>query len=542
MELRDYLRILRAHWIGILLLTVLGGAVAFGWTSLQPRVYTASASGIVQATGGGTDTGSALVGNQLASSKVSSYVNIGGWRSVAEHAIDALDLESSPSALVSRVTVSNPLDTAIINVAADAASPEDARALAEAWIDGMVAEINTLESGDAGTTGAVTLVAGQSASLPSEPSSPNVRLNLALGILIGLALGIAYAVIRHVLDRRVRDPRDIERETGMSVVGTIPLEKQMVGSRKLIAFTGGSQQATSSAVSEAMRELRTNLQFIDVDNPPRIIVVTSPLPGDGKSTTAANLALSLAAAGQRTILIDADLRRPMVSTIFDLPEGAGLTDVLASRAGIADVAHHPDPSGNLTVLAAGRIPPNPSEVLGSHRMRDLLADLAKDHMVVVDSPPTIPVTDAAVLSTGADGVLLVISAGRTTFEMMHKALANISRTQGRMLGVVLNKVPRRGAEAGYYGYQYKGDYYATDSAHGVGAGAAAAGAGAGAAGAVPGPVPAPGPVRTGAAGSVGSVGPVGSVGSLTSSGAVADGIQPDDPQFGTRADQRRRRR
>lgn len=463
MELRDYLRILRTHWVGILVLTVVGAGAALGWTALQPRVYTASASGIVQATGGGTDTGSALVGNQLAQSKVSSYVDIGGWRSVAQHAIDELGLATTPQALVSRVSISHPLDTVIINVSANASSPEEARDLAEAWIGGMVAEINTLETGSPTTPGAVTLVAGQSASLPSDPSSPNVRLNVALGTLIGLALGIGYAVIRHVLDRRVRHPRDIERETGVAVVGTIPLDKQLADGRRLVTFDSATQDAAWSGISEAIRELRTNLQFMDVDHPPRVIVVTSPLPGDGKSTTAANLALGLAAAGQRTVLIDADLRRPMVGKIFDLPESAGLTDVLAARATIDDVAHALAP--NFTVLTAGRIPPNPSEVLGSQRMRDLLGGLGKDATVIVDSPPTIPVTDAAVVSTAADGVLLVVSAGRTTYEMMHKATENIGRANGRVLGVVLNKVPRRGAESGYYGYQYKGEYATpTDSA------------------------------------------------------------------------------
>ncbi|RLK48009.1 polysaccharide biosynthesis tyrosine autokinase [Microbacterium telephonicum] len=464
MELRDYLRILRAHWVGILLLTILGAAVGYGYSALQPKVYTASASGIVQATGGGTDTGSALVGNQLAQSKVSSYVDIGGWRSVAESAIDYLDLDTTPEALVTRVTVSNPLNTVIINVSADGASPEEARDLAEAWVRGMVEQINMLENGTPGQAGAVTLVAGESASLPTEPSSPNTRLNIALGTLIGLALGIGYAVIRHVLDRRVRDPRAIERETGVSVVGTIPLEKQLTDARKVFRFDTSLSSATGAAITEAMRELRTNLQFMDVDNPPRVIVVTSPIPGDGKSTSAANLALSLAAAGQRTILIDADLRRPVVGTVFDLPEGAGLTDVLAGRARFEDVAHQPDASGNLQVLTAGRIPPNPSEVLGSQRMRDLVRELGNTSTVIIDSPPTIPVTDAAVLGAAADGVLLVVSAGRTTYDMMLKALENIAKANGRVLGVVLNKVPKRGAESGYYGYRYRGGYYAAEPA------------------------------------------------------------------------------
>ncbi|BDV29759.1 polysaccharide biosynthesis tyrosine autokinase [Microbacterium terricola] len=459
MELRDYLRILRAHWLGIVLLTVLGAAIAYGWSSLQPRVYTASASGYVASTTAGTDTGSSLVGDQLARAKVTSYVDIGSWRSVAEYAIDDLGLDTTPEALVTRVDVSNPLDTVIIQVKASAGSPEEARDLAESWTRGMLAEIDQIEGDGSAGSAAITLIPGDSARLPSSPSSPNTRLDIALGALIGLALGIGYAVIRHVLDRRVRNPRDIERETGTAVVGSLPLEKELSQERRLLTFDGPAQNQNSSAGTEALRELRTNLQFMDVDNPPRIIVVSSPLPGDGKSTTSANLALSLAAAGQRVVLVDADLRRPVVSSLFGLPEGAGLTDVLAGRAKLADVLQPVGATGNLSVLSAGRIPPNPSEVLGSQRMRELLRTFGAGATVIIDSPPTIPVTDAAVLSTSADGVLLVVSAGRTTYEMLQKALDNIAKANGRVLGVVLNKVPKRGAGAAYYGYQYNGRYY-----------------------------------------------------------------------------------
>lgn len=455
MELRDYLRILRAHWLGIVLLTLLGIAVAWGYTALQPRVYTATTSGYVAATSTGTDSGSSLVGDQLARSKVTSYLDIGSWRSVAEYAIADLGLDTTPEQLVTQVEVTNPLDTVVIHVSASADSPEAARDLAEAWIEGMVVEIDNIE-GD-GTTGsaAVTLIPGDSARLPTAPSSPNLRLNLALGALVGLALGIAYAVIRHVLDRRVRDPRDIERETGIAVVGTLPLDKELGSNRKLLSFSG-SEGATP--ITEAMRELRTNLQFMDVDAPPRVIVVSSPLPGDGKSTTAGNLAVSLSEAGQHVILIDADLRRPMVGALFALPEGAGVTDLLAGRAEVEDVAHNVGESGNLVVITAGRIPPNPSELLGSNRMRELLRTLSEHALVIIDSPPIIPVTDAAVLSHLADGALIVVSAGRTTYDMLHKTAENLNRANARALGVVMNKVPRRGAGATYYGYQYQGDY------------------------------------------------------------------------------------
>lgn len=459
MELRDYLRILRARWIAIVLLTLLGAAVAFGYSALQPRVYTAEATGYVTTADGSTDVGAALVGNQLAQAKVKSFVAVGSWRAVAEYAIDELGLQSSPESLVGRVDVTNPLDTTVISVNASAGTPEEARDLAEAWIRGMILQIDDLE-GD-GTTGssAVTVVAGDSARLPTSPSSPNTRLNVILGALIGLALGIGYAVVRHVLDRRLRDPRDIERETGVAVVGTIPLDKELSASRKVLSFDESLGDSGSVIVAEALRELRTNLQFMSVDNPPRAIVVTSPVPGDGKSTTAANLAVSLAAAGEPVMLIDADLRRPVISTLFALPEGAGLTDVIAGRAAIDDVSHQV--GENLVVVGAGRIPPNPSELLGSQRMRDLVAQLSQTALVIIDSPPLLPVTDAAILAARADGALIVTSAGRTTYDMLQKALENLEKAHAHTLGVVLNKVPKRGVGGGYYGYQYQ-SYQATD--------------------------------------------------------------------------------
>lgn len=461
MELRDYLRILRAHWIGIVLFTVAGIAIAYAWTIAQPRVYTATASGYVATAGGGSDTGSSLVGDQLARSKVTSYIDIGSWRSVAEHAIDELGLDTTPEALVEHVVVTNPLDTVVIHVAADASSPEAARDLAEAWIAGMVAEIDDIEGDGTPGSAAVTLVAGDSARLPSAPSSPNTRLNLALGALVGLALGVGYAVFRRVLDRRVRDPRDIEHETGASVVGTLPVDKSLASGRR-IHF---GDPTASPQIAEATRELRTNLQFMDVDNPPRAIVITSPLPGDGKSTLAGNLAVSLAAAGEHVLLMDADLRRPMVAELFGLPEGAGLTDILAGRAEVSDVAHDVAHSPNLAVITAGRVPPNPSELLGSKRMRDLIASLSTHALVIIDAPPLLPVTDAATLAHVADGALVVVSAGKTTFDMLGKAVGNLEKASARTLGIVLNRVPRRGAEATYYGYQYQGDYAAKAESH-----------------------------------------------------------------------------
>jgi capsular exopolysaccharide synthesis family protein len=465
MDLRDYLRILRAHWIALTLCLLLGLAISFAWTLVQPKVYTADASGYVTpAQAPGDDNSSAAyVSDNLAKSKVKSYVDLGTWRAVGEHARDELGLDATPESLVGRVSVSNPLDTVVIKVDADGPTPEAARDLAGAWIRGMQIEIENIESGGTGENPAVTLVTADSARLPASPSSPNVRLALAIGALAGLVVGVGYALLRFTLDRRIRSAESVERETGLNVVGTIPEEKSFTADNRLIPFDGANTSSSRNvhlyAVSEAVRELRTNIQFMDVDNPPRIITITSPLPGEGKSTTAANLAITLSASGQKVVLIDGDLRRPMVATIFHLVGDAGLTDILAGRAAFDDVAQPVGRQGALRVVAAGKIPPNPSEILGSQRMYDLVHALSEDAIVIIDAPPLIPVTDAAVLTHRTDGAIIVTTVGRTTFDALKKAQQNLERAGARALGVVLNRVPRKGSGAAYYGYQYTGTYY-----------------------------------------------------------------------------------
>ncbi|WP_309127677.1 polysaccharide biosynthesis tyrosine autokinase [Microbacterium sp.] len=462
MELRDYLRIFRAHWLGMALIIVGAVVAAFGWTLIQPKVYTADATAIVRAAGT-EDLGMVSLGNNIANQRVKTYVELGSSRAVANRVIEELALKQSPEALVGQVSVTNPLDTTSLQVTADASSPEQARDIAEAWVRAMSAEVNVIETDDAATQGAVFLRPVDSARLPSSPSSPNTRLALAIGALAGLALAVGYGLLRYTLDRRIRSVESVERETGVAVVGTVPEEKTFTPDNRLIPFDGGNSSGSANAhlfpIAEAMRELRTNIQFMDVDNPPRVMVVTSPLPGDGKSTTASNLAITLASSGQKVALIDGDLRRPMVDTIFGLPKGAGLSDVLAGRAELADVAHRVGGNGRLLVIGAGKIPPNPSEVLGSARMKELLEAISREAIVIIDAPPLVPVTDAAVLTNSADGAIIVATVGKTTYEVLGKALGNLERAGARALGIVLNRVPRRGSGAAYYGYQYHGDYY-----------------------------------------------------------------------------------
>ncbi|SDL83505.1 polysaccharide biosynthesis tyrosine autokinase, partial [Microbacterium azadirachtae] len=454
MDLREYLRVFRAHWLGMVLIAFLGVAVAFGWSLLQPKAYTADASAIVQAasssTGPSSDLSSAMLGNTLTAGRVKTYVTLGQSRAVAQGVIDRLHLTIRAEQLVTKVAVANVVDTANLEVTVTASTPEMARSIAEAWVKSMASEVNRLETGDPDRKGAVFLSPIDSARLPDAPSSPNTRLALALGALVGLAVAVGYGLLRYTLDRRIRSVEQVERETGKPVVGTIPEEKTFTADNRLLPFDGGTSRGSEGAhlfgIGEAMRELRTNLQYMDVDNPPRIIVVTSPLPGDGKSTISSNLAVTLASSGQPVVLIDGDLRRPMVDTVFGLPKGAGISDVLAGRATIAEVAQRFG-NGQLLVVTAGKVPPNPSEVLGSARMRELLKSIAREAIVIIDAPPLIPVTDAAVLAHSADGAIIVGTVGKTTFEVLGKAIGNLERAGARALGLVLNKVPRRGSGA-----------------------------------------------------------------------------------------------
>ncbi|WP_430647040.1 polysaccharide biosynthesis tyrosine autokinase [Agromyces sp. GXS1127] len=461
MELRDYLRGLRRHWVAVALMTIVGIGAGYGWTLLQTPVYVASASGLVQSTGQGTDVGSMSLGDSVARSRVSSYLIIAGWSDVAKGAIDELGLETTPEALINRVEVTNPAGTPILKVEAEAPTGPDAKVLAEAWLRSMATVIEGVESESSETGEApVAVISRESATVPSSPAYPDVQTALIVGGILGFGFGLAFAMIRTAGDRRIRNAEDTEEKTGVAVVGTIPFVPSMDEKNRLVDSSAANSTGRNGtfAVSEALRALRTNLQFMDVDHPPKTIVVTSPLPGDGKSTVACNLALTLAAAGTTVVLVDGDLRRSMVAKTMGLPGGAGLSDVLAGRAALSEVLQRTPKSNNLLVLTAGSVPPNPSEVLGSERMHTLLADLTKHATVIIDAPPLLPVTDGAVLTHQADGALIVVTLGKTTFDLLEKALDTLRKARGRALGIVLNKSPLRGADAATYSYEYRNDY------------------------------------------------------------------------------------
>ena len=446
MELADYLRIVRRHWRAILVCVVVCLLIAAAYDLTQPKVYSADAAGFV-ATSKSSSAAEDSINDTLAKSRATSYVDVAKSRGTAEAAKRIAKSDASTSQLIGQIEVSQPPDTVLIRVVAQGATPQEASDLANAWIAGLAEEVAKIEGGEDG----LRVVPQESATLPTSPTSPNPRRDLPLALVLGLLLGLGVAVIRSQLDRRIRTPEDI-KPFGLSVMATIPQSKAL-GRKpddRIPALAGGMTRSSDPAASEALRKLRTNLRYMDVDNPPKVVVISSPREGDGKSTVAVNLAYAMAASGHPTTLVDADLRRPVIADGVGVTEGAGLTDVLVGEASLDDVLQPAPGEGNLQVLAAGNIPPNPSEVLGSQAMVRLLAELASRGRVIVDAPPLLPVTDGAILTALSDGAILVVTAGKTLDAHVERTLEHLEEVNGRVLGVVLNQASRKETSA-YYG-------------------------------------------------------------------------------------------
>ncbi|MDU0348880.1 polysaccharide biosynthesis tyrosine autokinase [Actinomyces sp. MRS3W] len=455
MTIQDFVRVTRVNLVVIVLCTLLGGFLGFGYAQLQPKTYSATTSALVVV--GGTD---AFTSNSIAQQKANAFASLTASQPVAERVSTSLGLDGLGGSLSGTPDAATP----IIWITATSSDPARARDIANAAVVALGEEIASLESLSAGSTTqtdsgtgtedstaptSTTLVALEQAALPTSPISPDVRKLVLAGLAGGLVLGYAIAFLRRALDNKVRHNSDVEELLGSSVLAVVPRSNEL-------NEKGRRQVDGLGDAAEALRHLRTNLRFLDVDNPPRAIVMTSANAGEGKSTISAVLAQMLAASGQRTILVDADLRKPVVHKIFGVDGAVGLTQVLAGDVSIADVARAIPDQPHLRVIPAGRIPPNPSELLGSQRMKALLDRLTEEATVILDAPPLLPVTDAGLLTGLADGAILVLAVGGTYKEQARLCGKVLAQVDGRLLGVVLNRASRRALGSVYYGYGYGG--------------------------------------------------------------------------------------
>jgi capsular exopolysaccharide synthesis family protein len=288
----------------------------------------------------------------------------------------------------------------------------------------------------------------------------SLRQRIILGVLVGLLLGLAGAFFLEYLDQTVKTSADIERVLGVPVLGSIPHDPKLAPRSQ--GRRGGmvtiSHLDPDEPSVESYRALRTNVTFVGAEKPLQFISVTSPAPREGKSTTAINLALTLAQSGRRTILIDGDLRRSSVHRAFGLVQEPGLTDILIGGVSASE-GIRPDIAPALDLLPSGSTPPNPSELLGSAAMDALIAELRHDYeYIIMDTPPTLPVTDAAVVATNADATILVIKSGDTEESSAQRAMHQLRRVRARIAGAVLNSVtPRKDPQYSYYSYSYRKD-------------------------------------------------------------------------------------
>jgi receptor protein-tyrosine kinase len=435
----------RAWWIPVLA-TILAGAAALGTCLLLPQQYTAHTQLFVSAsdTSGSADI---FEGTQLSQQRVSSYTQLLNGEELARRLVDRLDLNVTPTELSDQIAAEAQPDSVLIDVDVTDASPQQAQRIARAvttTFPGMVAE---LEAAKAGSSPVAVSVVTQP-EVPTRPSSPDTVRAVLLASFFGLALGIGGVVLRDRLDRSVRDPQEAEEIAGAPVVGTVlrdrMIEKQHVLGRGAVAL-----------VDEDYRQIRTNLQFVSVDQPPRIIMVSSAVPSEGKTTLVVNLARVLADAGRNVMVVEADLRRPKVIEYLGLVAGAGLTNVLAGTAEISDVVQVFG-RGRFAVLGAGAAAPNPGELLASSAMSNLLQKLGGDHdVVLVDAAPMLSVADASGLAPLVDGVLLSVRYGETTSDQLRQAATKLRRVGASVLGVVLNIVPPSAdiGDGRSYGYE-----------------------------------------------------------------------------------------
>lgn len=455
MELRDYVRILHKSWVLIVATTLLGIAAAAVVSLTTKPSYEAHTQLYVSVRSESQGSGELVQGSTFARQSVQSYVSIVSTESVLAPVIEKLGLDETVSELAERVTASTPLNTSLIDITVAGTDPvetaEITNAIGASFIYLVQDDLEAVEGDPSASP--VKLKTVQSASVPEGPVSPRVTLNLALGALVGLALGVGIAVLRSVLDTRIHSLHDIEQVTDAPLIGGISFDPE-AKQRPLIVHADPRNPR-----AESFRTLRTNLQFLAVNAESvgrgKSYVVSSAGPGEGKSTTTANLAIALAETGLRVALIDGDLRLPKVAEYMGIEGGAGLTDVLIGRAEVSDVLQRWG-SGQLYVLPSGKVPPNPSELLGSHAMHELMRTLNQHFdFVLIDAPPLLLVTDAAVVSKNTDGTILVAASGATRKQGLEMAVRALEAAGGSLRGVVVNMLPTKGPDSygyGVYGY------------------------------------------------------------------------------------------
>jgi succinoglycan biosynthesis transport protein ExoP len=451
MELIRYWRVVRRRAVVIIVCPLLGALLAGLVTLRLPNVYEAQVSLLVRpAQPLAVDPGAAaLTSDQI----LRTYARLMTERPLLETVISDASLHTDPTSLAKQIRVTPEPNTLILDVFVQDTDPARARDTANILVSDFITHVKSIqqsESKNPTASSADNLVVEAPAVLPDEPVSPEPLLNIGIGLLAGLLIGIGIAFLLDYLDQSVRSDEVLRERVGLVPLGHIafvPAKEQKRG--ELVALNA------DSAVAEAYKSLRTNLLFSGVDKQIKTLVITSASPSEGKSRTAANLAIVLAQAGHSTLLVDADFRRPSVHRMFGRVRNLGLSNLIVGDTTEPQALIRDEQIPTLTVLASGPTPPNPSELLGSFPMQALLERFRGDFdYTVIDTPPVNAVTDASVLAARTDAAILVIDTNKATYPAVQHAKQALERVNARLIGTVMNKMKAAGGSYYYAQYAY----------------------------------------------------------------------------------------
>ncbi|HWH93631.1 MAG TPA: polysaccharide biosynthesis tyrosine autokinase [Baekduia sp.] len=447
MDLRDLRNAIRQSWWLIALVTVLCTGAAAAYSARTPATYASHTQLFVAAQAPRrTDLQATYQGGLFTTQRVQSYARIASSPLVTAPVVRRLKLDDTPTGLSKRIAASAPPDTVLVDITVTDTSADRAQRVASAVAWQFAKTVEQLERPTRSSDPPVRLSPSLPATHPSRPIAPRTKLNIAGGAVLGLLLSLLAAFVRWRLDTSITVPSELPSGPGAALLGAVPFDRDAEDMPAV-----GLRKATL-ARAEALRQLRTNLRFVDPDRPPATILVTSASAGEGKTTTAVGLAMAMADAGVSVILVEGDLRQPSLTEHLGLMRTQGVCGYLVESKPVDDLlVGWPAgmQGGSLRILPAGPVPPNPSELLGSQRMKDLLAELrSRCDIVLIDAPPVLPVADATVLAPEADGVLMVARMGGVTKPQLTRALQALERVHARVLGFVANAVPESSRDYG----------------------------------------------------------------------------------------------
>lgn len=425
-----YSLVVRSWWI-LAVSALLGSVLALMFSLYQSPVYRASST-LYVTSGSDPNSQSAYQGSLASQQRVESYVRLVSTDAVLRGAISRVGDEVSVAELRSMVSASASPATVLLTVNVDDHDQARPVRLADAVSESLTDYVSNLEEPAGGGAALAKLTVVSPAAFQGQVS-PRTGRDVLLGGLAGFMVGLFAVWIRLRVDNRIRDVSDIDISDDMTALGSVPLSGELVGG-SVANFDEGS-----NAVAESYRKIRTNLEFVSVGGGTKSVLITSASAGDGKTTTAINLAIALAESGERVLLVDADLRRPRVAPVLGLVGDVGLSTVLRGESTIGEVVQTYDRYPRLDVLASGEVPPNASILLSSSAFRATLNELYETYdRIILDCAPVLPVTDALMAGSVADGVVVVVKVDETLRRDFADTVSQLKNGGVRVVGVVAN--------------------------------------------------------------------------------------------------------